>query len=202
MDRGQAGSDDSVVSWARRSTDAPCQLPADIRYSRDADATEPRWIYRNHLAGRNGDRLENLPAVPGAYEPHPRYRPRGDSHPPLIRGIAVAECRLIHREHTRNTHDTLRCTQHRLSLTSVLVIALGYVLRRTGLLTREHGNVLARIVINVTLPAVILRTLPEVELSLSLVFFPLLHLNWVTPPLHLLPQQSSLGAVLQRNEAL
>jgi predicted permease len=62
-------------------------------------------------------------------------------------------------------------------LAAVLVIALGYLLRRTGLLTRDHGTVLARIVINVTLPAVILRTLPEVELSLSLVFFPLLALG-------------------------
>lgn len=61
-------------------------------------------------------------------------------------------------------------------LSAVLVIALGYVLRKTGLVTREHGNILAKLVINVTLPALILETLPGVELSVSLLFLPLLAL--------------------------
>lgn len=60
---------------------------------------------------------------------------------------------------------------------AVLVIALGYVIRKVGLVTREHGNALARIVINVTLPAVILVTLPDTELRLSLLFLPLLALG-------------------------
>jgi predicted permease len=72
---------------------------------------------------------------------------------------------------------TVATSPNTVFLAAVLVIALGYLLRRTGLLTRDHGTVLARIVINVTLPAVILRTLPEVELSLSLAFFPLLALG-------------------------
>jgi predicted permease len=61
-------------------------------------------------------------------------------------------------------------------LSAVLVIALGYVLRKTGLVTREHGTILAKLVINVTLPALILETLPGVELSFSLLFLPLLAL--------------------------
>jgi predicted permease len=61
-------------------------------------------------------------------------------------------------------------------LSAVTVIALGYLLRKTGLVTRDHGNALARIVINVTLPAVILETLPQVELRSALLVFPFLAL--------------------------
>ncbi len=62
-------------------------------------------------------------------------------------------------------------------LSAVLVMALGYGLRKIGLVTREHGALLAKLVINVTLPALILETLPGVELSVSLLFLPLLALG-------------------------
>ncbi len=59
---------------------------------------------------------------------------------------------------------------------AVLVIALGYVLRRRGLVDRRDGSTIARIVINVTLPAVILQTVPGIEFRSSLLFLPLLAL--------------------------
>ena len=62
-------------------------------------------------------------------------------------------------------------------LSAVLIIALGYGLRKVGVVTREHGAFLAKLVINVTLPALILETLPGVELSVSLLFLPLLALG-------------------------
>ena len=71
---------------------------------------------------------------------------------------------------------TATTSPHIVFLSAVAVIALGYLLRKTGLVTRDHGNALARIVINVTLPAVILETLPEVELRSALLVFPLLAL--------------------------
>ena len=59
---------------------------------------------------------------------------------------------------------------------AVLVIALGYVLRRRGLVDRRDGSTIARIVINVTLPAVILQTVPGIDFRASLLFLPLLAL--------------------------
>lgn len=61
-------------------------------------------------------------------------------------------------------------------LAALLVIALGYTLRKVGLVNRDHGNVIARLVLNVTLPALVLETVPKVDLSLSLAFLPILAL--------------------------
>lgn len=61
-------------------------------------------------------------------------------------------------------------------LSALIVIALGYTLRKVGLVNRDHGNVIARIVLNVTLPALVLETVPKVDLSLSLAFLPILAL--------------------------
>jgi malate permease and related proteins len=65
---------------------------------------------------------------------------------------------------------------HIIFLAAVAVIALGYTLRKTGLVRREDGHILARIVINVTLPAVILKTVPGIVFRPSLLFLPLLAL--------------------------
>lgn len=59
-------------------------------------------------------------------------------------------------------------------LSALLIIGLGYLLRKVGLVTRDHGTTIAKLVLNVTLPALVLETVPQVELSLSLVFLPLL----------------------------
>lgn len=61
-------------------------------------------------------------------------------------------------------------------LSAFFIIALGYGMRASGLVDRSHGNALAKIVMNVTLPAVILETVPQVEFSASLVFLTVLAL--------------------------
>lgn len=65
---------------------------------------------------------------------------------------------------------------HIVFLSAVAVIALGYLIRKTGLVTRDAGATLAKIVINVTLPAVILETVPAIDFRLELLFLPLLAL--------------------------
>ncbi|AEJ60502.1 Auxin Efflux Carrier [Spirochaeta thermophila DSM 6578] len=62
-------------------------------------------------------------------------------------------------------------------LLSLSVIVLGYGLTRAGVLSLEMGRSVSRLVINVTLPAVILTTLPEVELVPALLSFPLICLG-------------------------
>lgn len=62
---------------------------------------------------------------------------------------------------------------HVVFLASLGVIAVGYAIKRSGIVSVSEGNVLARIVMNVTLPALILHTLPGAELSLELLALPL-----------------------------
>ncbi len=59
---------------------------------------------------------------------------------------------------------------------ALLIISLGYLLRKTGLVTREQGSGLARLVLNVTLPALVLQTVPQIQFSPGLLFLPLLSL--------------------------
>lgn len=56
------------------------------------------------------------------------------------------------------------------------VIALGYILRRAGLVTRDTGSAIARLVLNVTLPALVLQTVPQIEFTETLLFIPVLSL--------------------------
>lgn len=59
---------------------------------------------------------------------------------------------------------------------ALAVIALGYFLRRVGLVSRDTGAVLARLVLNVTLPALVLQTVPQIEFAGTLLFIPALSL--------------------------
>lgn len=61
-------------------------------------------------------------------------------------------------------------------LSALLIIGLGYLLRKSGLVNRENGNVIAKLVLNVTLPALILETVPQIQLTPGLLFLPLLAL--------------------------
>lgn len=54
-------------------------------------------------------------------------------------------------------------------LITLLVITLGYILKRLGKLNEELGKNLALVVINVTLPALILNTISTIELDRTLV---------------------------------
>ncbi|MEM5947446.1 AEC family transporter [Spirochaetia bacterium 38H-sp] len=59
-------------------------------------------------------------------------------------------------------------------LLSLFVILTGYVLTRLKVLSLELGKDISRLIVNVTLPAVILNTLTTMELVGSLFFFPLI----------------------------
>ncbi len=58
---------------------------------------------------------------------------------------------------------------------SLAIIAVGYILKRTRIVDKEGGGkALARIIFNVTLPAVILRTLTRIQMDVAMVAMPFL----------------------------
>ena len=57
---------------------------------------------------------------------------------------------------------------------SAVIIALGYLLKRSGVLRVSDGEVIARVALNVTLPAVVLLNLPRVTLDMSNILLPFL----------------------------
>lgn len=62
---------------------------------------------------------------------------------------------------------------HVIFLKTLAVIAIGFLLKQTNVLTSEHGKSLSRIILNITLPAVILKTISTIELDISLFMAPL-----------------------------
>ena len=58
-------------------------------------------------------------------------------------------------------------------LLSLLFILLGYLLKRIRLLNEADGGTISKIILNVTLPALILRTISGAEIIPSLAFLPL-----------------------------
>jgi predicted permease len=63
---------------------------------------------------------------------------------------------------------------HLIFLKTITVIAIGYILKQTKVLSSEHGKSLSRIVLNVTLPAIILKTVTGIKLDFSLFTAPLI----------------------------
>ena len=59
-------------------------------------------------------------------------------------------------------------------LLSLSIIAAGFVLKKAGVLSADHGKALSRIIINITLPALILKTVSSIELDFSLFMAPLI----------------------------
>lgn len=58
-------------------------------------------------------------------------------------------------------------------IVNLLLIGLGYLIKRVGLVSRDEGKVLNRIVLYVTLPAMNLRVISETELSWELLALPI-----------------------------
>ncbi len=56
---------------------------------------------------------------------------------------------------------------------SLSVIALGYLLKATGYLSAEHGKSAAKIIFNVTLPALIIKTISTIDLNKEMIMMPL-----------------------------
>ncbi|MGC9522361.1 MAG: AEC family transporter, partial [Anaerolineae bacterium] len=81
---------------------------------------------------------------------------------------------------------------------NLLLVALGYLIKRVGLVSRDDGRVLNRIVLYVTLPAMNLKVISTTELSWGLLILPIVSLSagilasqvgrWRGRALHL-PQQ-------------
>ena len=59
-------------------------------------------------------------------------------------------------------------------LLSAAVIGTGYLFKVLGILTEDHGKSLSKIIINVTLPALILTTISKIELDFSLAVAPVI----------------------------
>jgi hypothetical protein len=59
---------------------------------------------------------------------------------------------------------------------NLLLIAIGYLIKKVGLLEREHGRVLNRLVLYVTLPALNLQVISRAPLSWRLMILPVLSL--------------------------
>ena len=56
----------------------------------------------------------------------------------------------------------------------VILIALGYLLKRINILKEEDNQVLAKLVLNVTLPALVIVNLNKAELDISLSVLPVM----------------------------
>ena len=67
-------------------------------------------------------------------------------------------------------------TIHEQFIVSILIILLGYVIKRSGLISKKEGNVLNRIIMNVTLPALILRVFSTMDVKAELLLLSLINI--------------------------
>ncbi len=63
-------------------------------------------------------------------------------------------------------------------LNSLIIIALGYLLKKTRVLTEENGEVIAKIIFNLTLPAVILKITSTIVFQTNLILLPLISISY------------------------
>ncbi|MHA1724337.1 MAG: AEC family transporter [Promethearchaeota archaeon] len=61
-------------------------------------------------------------------------------------------------------------------LLSLFIIALGYFLKRINIIPEENGKAIAKVIFNVTLPAVILKVTRTIVFSASLILLPLINI--------------------------
>lgn len=59
-------------------------------------------------------------------------------------------------------------------LLSTLIIALGYIIKKFNLITEKEGAVLAKLVLNITLPALVITTFSTLKFDVSLSFLPII----------------------------
>ena len=59
-------------------------------------------------------------------------------------------------------------------LTSILIVAIGYLIKKLKILKETDGETVAKIIFNVTLPAVILKFTTTIQFELSLVILPVI----------------------------
>src|SRR3954462_15746836 len=56
----------------------------------------------------------------------------------------------------------------------IMIIALGYVLKRLGVLQEKDGEVIAKIIFKITLPALVIVTFDSVKIETSLILLPII----------------------------
>jgi predicted permease len=59
-------------------------------------------------------------------------------------------------------------------LLSLSIIAIGFILKKLNIIKENDGKVIAKIILNVTLPSLILNVISSIDLSLDLLFFPII----------------------------
>jgi predicted permease len=63
-------------------------------------------------------------------------------------------------------------------LISLTIIAIGYAIKRLNLIKEKNGDVLSKIIFNITLPAVILKYTTTVHFEISLILLPLTNITF------------------------
>jgi predicted permease len=63
-------------------------------------------------------------------------------------------------------------------LISLCIIILGFTVKKLGLLSRKSGNIIAKLILNVTLPALILNTFSNIDVHPQLIVLPFLCLGY------------------------
>jgi predicted permease len=63
-------------------------------------------------------------------------------------------------------------------LISLAIIAIGYTIKRLHLIKEANGDILAKIIFNITLPAVILKYTTSVHFEISLILLPLINISF------------------------
>lgn len=61
-------------------------------------------------------------------------------------------------------------------LLSLLVIAIGYFIKRINIIKEEDGDIIAKLIFNLTLPAVILKIVSSIQFESSLILLPLINI--------------------------
>lgn len=61
-------------------------------------------------------------------------------------------------------------------LISLTIIVIGYLIKKVNIITEENGNIIAKIIFNITLPAVILKITSTLAFELSLILLPIINI--------------------------
>ena len=59
-------------------------------------------------------------------------------------------------------------------LFSLLIITIGYLIKKLGIITEKDGKIIAKLILNVTLPALIISVIYKIEIELTLILLPFL----------------------------
>ena len=63
-------------------------------------------------------------------------------------------------------------------LLSLTIILIGYIIKRLKIITEQNGKIIARIILNVTLPALIFLVINNIDIRISLVILPFICLGY------------------------